>query len=451
MDQKKKLITFEEVRQHDQPDDAWMIFRNKVYDVSRWTDHPGGNVIFSHAGMDCTDVFASFHPASSHAIMKQFYIGELDVASMNKSEEQENFESSYRRMIIQLQKQGMFDAQPLYYVRKMLEVCSILGLATYLVANFTHPLVRFLACFLVALFWQQCGWLSHDFLHHQVFKNRLYGDIFGLITGNLFQGFSVDWWKNKHNTHHATPNTTHTGGEAHNGDPDIDTLPFLAWSRSMVKDAEKMSSFARFCVRNQKVLYFPILLLARFSWTFQSIFYALNLKSPWETDLEGRRRDVTYKKSELALFAVHYAYFGWLCFYLMSPGEGVLFYCGAQAICGLLLALVFGLGHNGMAVYPSKDKPDYWTLQVSTTRDVKGSQYIPQGVVDWFMGGLQHQVEHHLFLSMPRHNLGKAFKAVRAFCSEHNLHHHTTTMLQGTSEILEHLHRMGELLEGPIW
>lgn len=43
------------------------------------------------------------------------------------------------------------------------------------------------------------------------------------VFGNLFQGFSVAWWKNKHNTHHAVPNV-------HGADPDIDTMPLLAWS-----------------------------------------------------------------------------------------------------------------------------------------------------------------------------------------------------------------------------
>jgi fatty acid desaturase len=44
----------------------------------------------------------------------------------------------------------------------------------------------------------------------------------GYLIGNVFQGFSVSWWKAKHNQHHATPNVA-------GFDPDIDTMPFLAW------------------------------------------------------------------------------------------------------------------------------------------------------------------------------------------------------------------------------
>jgi hypothetical protein len=53
---------------------------------------------------------------------------------------------------------------------------------------------------LLGMFWQQCGWLAHDFLHHQVFADRKWNDVLGFLLGNVTQGFSVGWWKNKHNT-----------------------------------------------------------------------------------------------------------------------------------------------------------------------------------------------------------------------------------------------------------
>ena len=52
------------------------------------------------------------------------------------------------------------------------------------------------ACVL-ALFWQQCGWLAHDFAHHGVFTNRRLNDLMVLLVGGFYLGFSLDWWKNK--------------------------------------------------------------------------------------------------------------------------------------------------------------------------------------------------------------------------------------------------------------
>ena len=49
-----------------------------MYDVSNWNDHPGGSVIFTHAGDDCTDIFTAFHPSSALKHLEKFEIGDLD-------------------------------------------------------------------------------------------------------------------------------------------------------------------------------------------------------------------------------------------------------------------------------------------------------------------------------------------------------------------------------------
>ena len=77
----------------------------------------------------------------------------------------------------------------------------ILLLCCHLMHCYIHPM-----CLIQALCWQQCGWLAHDFLHHQVFTNRSINNACGLFFGNFCQGFSVAWWKDKHNLHHAAPN-----------------------------------------------------------------------------------------------------------------------------------------------------------------------------------------------------------------------------------------------------
>ena len=53
----------------------------QVYDVSGFVQqHPGGRVIMTYAGRDATDVFSSFHAASSWALLKHMCIGELEVS-----------------------------------------------------------------------------------------------------------------------------------------------------------------------------------------------------------------------------------------------------------------------------------------------------------------------------------------------------------------------------------
>lgn len=104
-------LTNEQVRQHKTPQDAWLVYRNKVYDVSGWYQHPGGNVIFTHAGGDCTDIFAAFHPLGVTSYLDPFYIGELDASTDKKPEKQRDFERAYRDLRGKLITAGFFKAR----------------------------------------------------------------------------------------------------------------------------------------------------------------------------------------------------------------------------------------------------------------------------------------------------------------------------------------------------
>jgi len=136
------VISMEEVAQHTSVGDCWMVLKGKVYDVSNWREHPGGNVIFSNAGGDMTDVFAAFHPGTAYSLLSHFLIGEIpsekervdDASSgklefINKSDEQKKFEKGYRDLRTKLVMAGMFKANLLYYTRKVLEVIGLVTLS----------------------------------------------------------------------------------------------------------------------------------------------------------------------------------------------------------------------------------------------------------------------------------------------------------------------------------
>ena len=446
--QQKKVprkITLDELSDHRTPENAWISYRNKVYDVSNWREHPGGSVIFTHAGDDATDIFDAFHAATSQTSMNEFYIGDLDesVTPMKqglqsnklKPASQKKFEEGYRNLRTKLIASGYFQADPNYYIWKVISTTFIGVLGTYLALTNESLLMQFISACTIALFWQQCGWLAHDFLHHQVFKsNRKMGDLMGIIIGNVFQGFSVQWWKGKHNAHHAVPNLHASSAEAHDGDPDIDTMPLLAWSKTMAQQG-KDSSAAKFFIKYQAFFYFPILFFARLSWARESWKFAMGASDLSIKGADEDQKRMSYPISEKVGLVIHYCWLGTTMYYM--PGgwiRALLWFVAAETVCGLFLALVFGLGHNGMAVYPADQRPDFWKLQVSTTRNIKSNWF-----VDWFCGGLQYQVDHHLFPQLPRHNLAKVHKLVEQFCKEQEVEYHETNMWDGTVEVLSHL------------
>eukprot|EP01032_Pedospumella_encystans_P011721 gene11721-13611_t len=440
---KGRKISLQELSTHRTPEDAWLSYQGKVYDVSGWEDHPGGSVIFTHAGDDCTDIFTAFHPVSALKSMDVFEIGELDetvippalLANKLKPEKQKEFERAYRTLRAKIVSLGLFNASTAFYTKTLLINLSILGVAVYL-ASFRSFVVNMIGAAILGLFFQQSGWLAHDYTHHQVCKNRALGDKIALFVMNVCQGFSVQWWKSKHNAHHAVPNLHASCAGASDGDPDIDTMPFLAWTLKMAESAQG-SKFGQHMIHWQAFLYFPLLLLARLAWAHQSwvfVFGGYGQHSVKGAALDQKK--MQYPTAEKVLLMVHYFLY-FLILRQMPFFTAVAYFLVSQTSCGLYLALVFGLGHNGMAVYPADQRPDFWKLQVSTTRNITGGAF-----VDWFCGGLNYQVDHHLFPMLPRHNLGKVNALVKSFCKEQGVTYHEADLFSGNVEVLQHLSKV---------
>jgi fatty acid desaturase/predicted heme/steroid binding protein len=444
--------TWKDVKEHASPDNAWIVHSNKVYDVSNWHDHPGGGVVFTHAGDDATDIFAAFHAPGSQNLLKKFLIGDLIVESVeHKDAHQHAFEKAYRDLRSQLIVMGMFKSNFWFYVYKQIFNMSMWASAFAGMALSNNGFVHIASALWMGMFFQQCGWLAHDFLHHQVYKKRRYGDYSGLFWGGVMQGFSAQWWKNKHNGHHAVPNLHNSSAVSQDGDPDIDTMPVLAWSLKQAQSFRELQSdgkdsgFVKFMIRNQKYFYFPILLLARLSWLNESFKYAYGLGAASENaKLEREQRGLQYPILEKVSIAIHYV---WVAAYVTGFGRfSALYSFGLFMLmtcsCGFFLAIVFGLGHNGMEVYDAEKRPDFWKLQVTTTRNITGGHGFPQWFVDWFCGGLQYQVDHHLFPMIPRHNLAKTHDLVKSFCKEWKVQYHEADMIDGTYEVLQCLDKV---------
>eukprot|EP00339_Tiarina_fusa_P004960 CAMPEP_0117020320 /NCGR_PEP_ID=MMETSP0472-20121206/15466_1 /TAXON_ID=693140 ORGANISM="Tiarina fusus, Strain LIS" /NCGR_SAMPLE_ID=MMETSP0472 /ASSEMBLY_ACC=CAM_ASM_000603 /LENGTH=483 /DNA_ID=CAMNT_0004725503 /DNA_START=42 /DNA_END=1490 /DNA_ORIENTATION=- len=438
--------TWQQVKEHASPADAWIVYQNRVYDVSDWHEHPGGAVIFTHAGDDMTDIFAAFHAPGSQAAMKRFLIGELIPETVeHKDDKQRDFEKGYRDLRAKLVMMGMFKSNYGFYLYKQAFNMSMWASAMALMYYSDNVGVQLFAATWMGLFLQQCGWLAHDFLHHQVFKNRFYGDLHGVFWGDLMQGFSVQWWKNKHNGHHAVPNLHNSSAVSTDGDPDIDTMPVLAWSLKQAQSFRELhdgkdSGFVKYMISNQKIFYFPILLLARLSWLRESFKVAFRLGAASENaKLEMERKGLQFPILEPIGIALHHM---WMTAFVTGFGRfSAAYSIGLFLLCtcssGFFLAIVFGLGHNGMATYDAESRPDFWKLQVTTTRNVTGGHGFPQFFVDWFCGGLQYQVDHHLFPGIPRHNLRRTHEFVESFCKEWGVRYHETDMIDGTFEVLD--------------
>ncbi|SCL26230.1 fatty acid desaturase family protein [Micromonospora inyonensis] len=267
----------------------------------------------------------------------------------------------------------------------------------------------------LAVIFAQAGFVGHDAGHRQIFRTHRANDLAGLIHGNLLIGLSYGWWVRKHNRHHAHPNTE-------GRDPDI-VVPPLAFTRSQTRDQRGLGALV---VRHQALLFFPLLLLE-----------GLHLHVNSVKALLGRGR-VARRPTEIALLAVHLGGYLGAVVTVLSPAQAVAFVLVNQGLFGLYLGSSFAPNHKGMPILTADDRLDYLRRQVLTSRNVRGGWG-----VDTLLGGLNYQIEHHLFPSMPRPNLRHVRPLVRRFCAEHQVPYHETTLWRSWAQALRHLRAVG--------
>jgi fatty acid desaturase len=269
------------------------------------------------------------------------------------------------------------------------------------------------AVFLAVIF-TQVGFIGHEAGHRQILRSRRANDLIGLLAGNLAIGMSYGWWVGKHNRHHAHPNQ-----EGY--DPDI-TIGGLAFT---AEQARGRRGPARVWARYQGYAFFPLFLLVAVDLRVSSVQALL-------------RRGLRHRWWEALLLAVHVVGYVTAVLLVLSPLRAVVFIAVQQGLFGLYLGCAFAPNHKGMPILSEHDELDFLRRQVLTSRNVRGGP-----IVDVALGGLNYQIEHHLFPTMPRPNLRRAQPVVRAFCAERGVSYLESSLLGSYAHTVGHFHQVG--------
>jgi fatty acid desaturase len=131
-------------------------------------------------------------------------------------------------------------------------------------------------------------------------------------------------------------------------------------------------------------------------------------------------------------------------FLVLSPVKAVVFILVQQGLFGFYLACSFAPNHKGMPILAASSKTDFLRKQVLTSRNVRGGW-----LTDFALGGLNYQIEHHLFPSMPRPNLRLAQPLVAAFCADQDVAYAQSSLLASYAQALGHLAAVGSELARP--
>ncbi|HEY0259752.1 MAG TPA: acyl-CoA desaturase [Lacisediminihabitans sp.] len=262
----------------------------------------------------------------------------------------------------------------------------------------------------------QAGFLGHDAAHRQVFQSSHWNNWASLVIGDLFVGMSVGWWNNKHNRHHANPNRI-------GYDPDIN-IPVV--QPDSLVELRRRSRLVEWTLAHQSVGFVPFLFLQGLILHIQSLQRVFG------------RADVPHRHVEIGLILLRLGGFTGLAFLVLSPGRAAAFIGVQLAVFGFYLGAVFAINHMGMPIVPKSVKLDFFRRQVLTARDIRGGR-----LMSFAMGGLNYQIEHHLFPSMPRPQLRRAAPLIQAYCAERDVPYTRTGLREAFRSVTEYIDGVG--------
>ena len=274
----------------------------------------------------------------------------------------------------------------------------------------------------LGILFTQVAFLGHEAAHRQILSSGPANDRLARLLANGVVGMSYSWWTSKHTRHHANPNRV-------GKDPDIevDTISFLD------EDAARSRGLQRAITRRQGWLFFPLLTLE-----------GLNLHALAIRHLLGREK-VPGRWSELGLIAARFTLFLVPVFVFLPLGTAFAFLGVQLAVFGVYMGASFAPNHKGMAVIAPDAKLDFFSKQVRTSRNIRGGWW-----ATWLMGGLNYQIEHHLFPSMPRPHLARAREVVIDQCRSLEVPYTETSLWRSYAIVIDYLNRVGLAARDPF-
>ena len=383
----------------------------KWYDITAFIPyHPGGDIIDKFVGKDATAVFRAMH--HKDVLGKRQPVGYFtrdlsDPASVRFAQLRAFFE-----------REGYFETDYLWYARKVLVTLALLAVVVYLLVTGQSLTVRLVGAVMLAAFWQQCGFHLHDFMHNQVLHDRKWDQRLGVFFGTACLGLSASWWRDEHFIHHALTNTVHIPSEF--ADPQM-REPI--WAQNSTLFPFFKTRLEAFFIRIQHYTFVPVcLFLGRAGIIIDS--------------MKDERRWY-----EIVAFALHCLATVVLFSYIPTWEHRFYVYFTASSFQGILHVQLL-TNHYAKAFFhlDSVLSKDWHRMQIECNLNVENPWWL-----DWFHGGLNLHIEHHLFPTMPRHNFRKASVHIRKLCEELGIHYHAMPLSHAVVYVLKHLKASGKL------
>jgi linoleoyl-CoA desaturase len=311
------------------------------------------------------------------------------------------------------------------------------AIAGYCVLMFANPsaLIALSVCVLLGFTFAGIGFsVMHDANHGSYSTKPWINDMLGLSANAL--GASSFFWKQKHNIIH------HTYTNVDGIDDDIAKSP-------IIRQCESQKWVPAHKVQHLYLL--PIYALSSIFWLFFMDFAKYFGRKIYTTDAWKMSA-----KNKIIFWATKA---GYLAFYIVLPimKWGFLPWLGGflllHAVMGLTLSLVFQLAHvventefETVALDETKHIETAWA-----EHELKTTANFAMGnkAISWFVGGLNYQIEHHLFPRVSHVHYPAISKIVMEKCKEYDLPYNKyDTML---AALASHFRVMRDLGKSPVY
>lgn len=336
-----------------------------------------------------------------------------DDATLRPSEAKDG---GYSALAALVRESGLLHRRYGYYWTKLILVPLVTAALIAAFVLIGDSWWQLLTAAVFAFVFTQIAFLGHDAAHRQIFRSGRWNDWTCLLVADLFVGMSYGWWQHKHTRHHANPNQQ-------GSDPDIE-LPVITVTGAAA--ASRRPAALRWLMGHQGWFFFPILLLEGVSLHASSVRRVLGRGS-----LNRRGAEITLPSIRLV------GYLG-LVFWVLPPGKAAAFLGVQLGLFGFYMGMSFAPNHKGMPMVPHDVKLDFLRRQVLMSRNIRGNR-----ALDFLMGGLNYQIEHHLFPSMPRPHLRRAAPLIRRYCEAHGTTYTETGLMHSYAIVTRHINAVG--------
>ena len=326
-----------------------------------------------------------------------------------------HFTDAYTKLAQVVRESGLMRRARWFYAAVGIVLALAFGGAITGFVLFGASWFQLLIAAVFGILFTQVAFLAHEAGHKQIFASGKNNERLARILAVGVVGISYSWWTSKHTRHHGNPNRI-----GKDPDIDMDTVSFIE------EDAAKSRGVIKWITKRQGWLFFPLLTLEGINLHrlgFQHLFSKGKVEKRW---------------TELGLVFLRFGVVLIPVFWFLPLGMAFAFMGVMLAVFGVYMGASFAPNHKGMPIVEADAKLDFFTKQVRTSRNVSGG---------WastiFMGGLNFQIEHHLFPSMARPYLARASEIVREHCRTLNVPYTETTILQSYAIVIRYLNEVG--------